>query len=221
MRIFSNQQIIILLFIVMSILIVIRRNESEGMQNYIDETTGILPGDGITSNNGQSRLDFGIDGGLKIVRILDTEGKIETKWIYNPEDNKMNNPIFQFENGKLSILNDNYDVKWTNNVKNGGAGCKLIMDDDGVLKIRNKLDVIIWQYPGIGEGFTSVSGSYIDFEADYYNRIKNPRKELNEKVERLQSLPRQSNLQKNAYTMRYILWATLALSMFLYLLFGS
>jgi len=210
MRKISNSQLILLLFIVISTVIVIHRKKFEGMQNYLDETSDISPGDGITSNNGQSRLEFGIDGSLKIVRILDTNGKIDTQMIYNAADNKINGPIFKFEEGKLSVLNRNYDVKWTNDIEDGGADCKLIMDDDGVLKIRNKLDVIIWQYPKTMEGFD-----------DYNSKITVPRKELNEKVEQLASLPSQSNLQKNAYAMRYILWVTLGCSMLFYLLFGS
>ena len=43
----------------------------------------------------------------------------------------------------------------------------------------------------------------------------------NGKVDTLKRLPDQSNLQRDASTMRFILWVTLASSMAFFLLFGS
>lgn len=222
MRIFSNQQLIILLFVIMSLLIVLRRNKSEGMQDSIAEDGAIFPGYGITSKNGQHRLEFGINGGLKIVSMPEPDGKITTKWLYNPGKKIVSEPKMKFNEGNLSILNEKDDVKWSNGLKFGGSGCKLIMDDDGILKVRNKSNVIVWKYPStIKEGMAKVSDYYVTFKSDYDANIKNKRDDLNAKVDDLKRLPEQSKLQRDASTMRFILFVTLASSMAFFLLFGS
>ena len=224
MRIFSNEQLIILLFVIMSLLIVLRRNKSEGMQDSIAEDGSILPGDGITSKNGQHRFEFGVNGGLKIVSMPESDGKVDTKWLYNPGTKFVVNPKMKFNEGNLSILNDKDETQWSNELKFGGAGCKLIMDDDGILKVRNKSNVVIWQFPKPSikkEGMAKVSDYYVTFKSDYDANIKTKRDDLNRKVDSLKRLPDQSNLQRDASTMRFILWVTLASSMAFFLLFGS
>jgi hypothetical protein len=192
------------------------------MQDSIAEDGAILPGYGITSKNDQHRLEFGVNGGLKIVSMPEPDGKITTKWLYNPGKKFVSEPKMKFDEGNLSILNEKDDTKWSNRLKFGGSGCKLIMDDDGILKVRNKSNVIVWQYPSpIKEGMAKVSDYYVTFKSDYDANIKNKRDDLNGKVDTLKRLPEQSKLQRDASTMRFILFVTLASSMAFFLLFGS
>lgn len=206
----------------MSLLIVLRGKKFEGM---IADNVSIMPGDGITSKNGQHRLEFGINGGLKIVSMPDSNGEVETKWLYDTGTKSVEDPKMKFEEGNLSILNGKDETKWSNGLKFGGAGCKLIMDDDGILKVRNTSNVVIWQFPKpeikIKEGMASTSDYYVTFKSDYDAKIKNKRSDLNQKVDALKSLPEKSKLQRDASTMQFILWTTLAASMAFFLLFGS
>jgi len=225
MRIFSNRQIIILLFIIISLLIVLRRKKSEGMQDSIAEDGTITPGYGITSKNGQHRLEFGVSGGLKIVSMPDSNGEIKTEWVYDPGEKFVTQPKLKFDSGNLSILDDKDKTSWSNEFKSDDSGFKLIMDDDGILKIRNKMNVIVWQFPKpetkIKEGMAKVSDYYVTFKSDYDANIKNKRDDLNRKVDTLKNLPDQSKRQRDASTMRFILWVTLASSMAFFLLYGS
>lgn len=198
----------------MSLFVVIHRKKSEGYKNYIEDDGAIERGDGITSKNGKHRLEFGQNGSLKIVSL----GKSTEKFLYRPDKKKkLKDPIMKFVDGRLSIHEGEGTKEiWSNKIKAGGAGCKLTMEDDGTLTVRNS--EVIWS-SNKKEGFNALDTA--GFPGDYDTRIKMKRDELNTNTEKLKSLPDQSNLKKDASTLQFILWATLASSLAFFLLFGS
>ena len=211
----------------MSLFVVIHRKKSEGYKNYIEDDGAIEPGHGITSKNRKHRLEFGQNGSLKIVslgksteKFLYRPGKSTEKFLYRPgKKKKLKDPIMKFVDGRLSIHEGEGTKEiWSNKIKAGGAGCKLTMEDDGTLTVRNS--EVIWS-SNKKEGFEfNVSGA-AGFPGDYDTNIKMKRDELNTNAEKLKSLPDQSNLKKDASTLQFILWATLASSLAFFLLFGS
>ncbi len=206
----------------MSLFVVIHRKKSEGYKNYIEDDGTIERGEGITSKNGKHRVEFEENGTLKIVS-LEKDGKTKEKILYEPDKKKkLKDPKTKFIDGRLSIHEgEGTKELWNNKIKAGGAGSKLTMEDDGTLTVRNSK--VIWSFPKMKmeEGFNFNVSDDTNFPSHYNTYIEQPRKELNETADTLKSLPDQSNLRKDASTLQFILWATLASSLAFFLLFGS
>ena len=159
MRVFSNSQLIILVFLLLSITIILKSKTSgEGFTNdTMQEGDTLKPGYGLTSKNGKYRLDFGLDGTLKIIQVatdetnaiaMDTDSiKVTTLWDSGLTSTKTVT-VLDFREGNLSVLDDTGNVRWDTKTKGaGGAGSKLVMGDDGVLTIYAADDTVIWSTP--------------------------------------------------------------------------
>ncbi len=205
-------------------LIVSKSVQYENMDTLVD-LQSLKPGYGLVSQNGKYKLDYGLDGTLEIIGLeTDKNGDIvmdkktntvKTKRIWDSRLKRVSNPegALTLENGKFTV----YDHKGDERIKPKGqedesGKSKLVMQNNGLLALYNKVGDIVWSVPKRApEGF--------DVNTDYDTKITQERNKLEEKTRnlvRLQSSENNSQMKWNILT--NILWSVIALSLFYYLL---
>ena len=209
MRVFSNQQIIILIFLLLSITIILKGKSNEGFTtDTMQEGDTLKPGYGLTSKNGKYRLDFGLDGTLKIIQVstdetntiaMDTDSiKVTTSWDSGVTSTKTVT-VLDFREGNLSVLDDAGNVRWDTKTKGaGGSGSKLVMGDNGVLTIYAADDTVIWSTPikeniPVKEGLMNVNLTDAEFAPRYKTDMTDKRALLQKKTDELVQLNNNTN----------------------------
>ena len=232
MRVFSNGQLIILVFLLLSITIILKSKTSEGFTNdTMQEGDTLKPGFGLISKNGKYRLDFGLDGTLKIIQVATDETnaivmgtdsiKVTTLWDSGVTPTKTGS-VLDFREGNLSVLDDAGNVRWETNTKGaGGAGSKSVIGDDGVLTIYAADDTVIWSTPitekiPVKEGLMNVNLTDAEFAPRYQADITDKRALLQKKTDELVQLNSQSNKMGMDRAIFLNILATVAASSMIY-----
>jgi len=175
----------------------------------MQEGDTLKPGYGLMSKNGKHRLDFGLDGTLKIIQVstdetnaiaMDTDSiKVTTSWDSGVTSTKTVT-VLDFREGNLSVLDDAGNVRWDTKTKGaGGAGSKLVIGDDGVLTIYAADETVIWSTPTtkkkipVKEGLMNVNLTDSEFAPKYQTDITDKRTLLQKKTDELVQLNSNSN----------------------------
>ena len=204
MRVFSNTQIIILIFLLLSMTIILKSKNNEGFTNdTLPEGSIMNSGSGLTSKNGKYRLDFGLDGTLKVIQLATDETnaivtdndsiKVSTKWNSGIKPVSYDSTL-ELTDGNLSVLDDKGQSRWDTKTKGaGGESSKLKMRDDGILAIYAFDNTVIWSSEKIliKEGLMSVTTK--NFESDYKTDITDKRALLKKNTDELVQLKDPSN----------------------------
>ena len=204
MRVFSNTQIIILIFLLLSMTIILKSKNNEGFTNdALPEGSIMNSGSGLTSKNGKYRLDFGLDGTLKVIQLATDETnaivtdndsiKVSTKWNSGIKPVSYDSTL-ELTDGNLSVLDDKGQSRWDTKTKGaGGESSKLKMRDDGILAIYAFDNTVIWSSEKIliKEGLMSVTTK--NFESDYKTDITDKRALLKKNTDELVQLKDPSN----------------------------
>ena len=229
MRVFSNTQIIILIFLLLSTTIILKSKYSEGLTNdTLPEGVALKSGSGLTSKNGRYRLDFGLDGTLKVVELAIDESnaivmeneaiKVNTKW--NPGLKPVAyDSVLEIRNGNLSVSDDRGQTRWESNTKGaGGDGGKLVMGNDGILAIYTFDNNVVWSSDVtlVKEGM-NVNTPDATFEPEYKAGITDKRTVLQKKTDELVQLNDPVNkIHMDSTTFINILATVVASSMIYY-----
>ena len=204
MRVFSNTQIIILIFLLLSMTIILKSKNNEGFTNdALPEGSIMNSGSGLTSKNGKYRLDFGLDGTLKVIQLATDETnaivtdndsiKVSTKWNSGIKPVTYDS-VLELTDGNLSVLDEKGQSRWDTKTKDtGGNSSKLKMRDDGILAIYGVDNIVIWSSEKIliKEGLMSVTTK--NFESDYKTDITDKRALLKKNTDELVQLKDPSN----------------------------
>ena len=231
MRVFSNYQLILLIFIFMSTILVSKSINYDNMDTLYDFQS-LQPGFGLVSKSGKNKMDYGKDGTLNIIRLkTDRDGNMqidrrtgmpitENVWGQgqNPGGALAPNPggagPLTLANGILSIYNSSGEnlVKqhwWGQTPRDEDGGSKLVMLDTGLLVLFNSAGgwAANWpEYPA--EGYEN-----------YTQDIANKRDELQKQTSELLRLKSNENKPKMDWSILVnILWTVIATSMLYYLI---
>jgi hypothetical protein len=233
MKVFSNKQLILLIFLLLSIIITLKCKTNEGLENASNDTLNkeivLQPGFDLTSKNGKYRLDFDLDGTLRVTQLAIDEDnaivlkngsiKVENKWDSGVKPVEYDS-ILEFKDGNLSILDDKKQTRWSTNTKGaGGEGSKLVMNDDGILTIYTFDNKVIWSSAKVSmkEGLAiNVNTKDSEFLPAYETNIATPRSSLQKKTDELVQLKNHNNTDVNSAIFTNILATVLASSMIYY-----
>lgn len=230
MRVFSNYQLILLIFILMSTLVLSKSVRYDTMDTLVD-LQSLKPGFGLTSKNGKYKMDYGTDGTLNIIGIVtDNNGnfvfdkktglvKTEVIWGSRIKRTSATEGALTLEDGVLNV----YDHKGDERTKSKGSedergGSKLVMQDNGLLVIYNSDGKVTWSAPSKApeEGFT-IDGSFDD--TDYSEKIRAERDVLQDKTRELIHMKSKESTDRMNWTILVnILWTVIASSLLYYLL---
>ena len=207
----------------------------EGVSNdTLPEGGSLKSGSGLTSKNNKYRLDFGLDGTLKVTElatdetnaiVMDNDSiKVNTKWDSGIKPVTYDS-VLEIRDGNLSVLDDKGQSRWDTNTKGaGGDGTKLIMRDDGILAIYTFDNKVVWSSDKISikEGLMNVNTIDAIFEPAYNTDIKDKRTLLQKKTDELVQLNDPINkIHTNSSTFANILATVVASSMIYYAVMQS
>ena len=206
MRVFSNTQIIILIFLLLSMTIILKSKYNEGFTNdTLPEGSIMNSGSGLTSKNGKYRLDFGLDGTLKVIQLATDETnaivtdndsiKVSTKWNSGIKPVTYDS-VLELTDGNLSVLDEKGQSRWDTKTKDtGGNSSKLKMRDDGILAIYGVDNIVIWSSEKIliKEGLMNVNTTDAIFDPKYKTDIADKRALLKKNTDELVQLKDPSN----------------------------
>ena len=184
--------------------IILKSKNNEGFTNdALPEGSIMNSGSGLTSKNGKYRLDFGLDGTLKVIQLATDETnaivtdndsiKVSTKWNSGIKPVSYDSTL-ELTDGNLSVLDDKGQSRWDTKTKGaGGESSKLKMRDDGILAIYAFDNTVIWSSEKIliKEGLMSVTTK--NFESDYKTDITDKRALLKKNTDELVQLKDPSN----------------------------
>ena len=231
MRVFSNYQLILLIFIFMSTIVLSKSVKYDTLDTLYDFQS-LQPGFGLVSKSGKYKMDYGRDGTMNVIRLkTDRDGNMqidrrtgmpitENVWGQGqkPEGAPGPNPggagPLTLANGILSIYNSSGEslVKqhwWGDTPRDEEGGSKLVMLDTGLLALYNSAGNIVANWPeNPAEGYEN-----------YTKDITNKRDELQKQTSELLRLKSNENKPKMDWTiLAYILWTVIASSLLYYLL---
>ena len=181
--------------------IILKSKNNEGFTNdTLPEGTVLKSGSGLTSKNGKYRLDFGLDGTLKVIQLVTDETnaivtdndsiKVSTKWNSGIKPVTYDSTL-ELTDGNLSVLDDKGQNRWDTKTKGGGGeSSKLKMRDDGILAIYAFDNTVIWYSDKImvKEGLMNVNTRDSTFGPTYTTDIDNKRALLKQKTDELVQL---------------------------------
>jgi len=215
--------------LLLSTTIILKSKYSEGLTNdTLPEGVALKSGSGLTSKNGRYRLDFGLDGTLKVVELAIDESnaivmeneaiKVNTKW--NPGLKPVAyDSVLEIRNGNLSVSDDRGQTRWESNTKGaGGDGGKLVMGNDGILAIYTFDNNVVWSSDVtlVKEGM-NVNTPDATFEPEYKVGITDKRTLLQKKTDELVQLKDPVNkIHMDSTTFVNILATVVASSMIYY-----
>ena len=226
MRIFSNNQIIILIFLVVSVFILLKSKgkNTDGFdalsKDTLTEDGTLIPGSGLTSKNGKYRLDYGLDGKMTVIQLeIDASGNVPTDdgslTVNTIWDAKIKSPtndsIIEFKGGNVSVVDDKDDVLWSANTK---VGSRLVINDDGALTIYDNDDNVIWSSV-VSEGM-AIGDPINTFTQEYKAKITDVRNDIKTKKYELAQL--QDHTQNNYVILTNLTLTVLASSMIYYII---
>ena len=213
--------------------IVLKSKNNEGLEGVSNDTLpeggSLKSGSGLTSKNNKYRLDFGLDGTLKVIElatdetnaiVMDNDSiKVNTKWDSGIKPVTYDS-VLEIRDGNLSVLDDVRNSRWDTNTKGaGGDGTKLIMRDDGILAIYTFDNNVVWSSDKISikEGLMNVNTTDAIFEPAYNTDIKDKRTLLQKKTDELVQLKDPVNkIHMDSTTFINILATVVASSMIYY-----
>jgi hypothetical protein len=186
----------------------------------------LKPGYGLTSNNGQYKLEYGSDGTLNVIGIVtDKNGnlvkdkktntvKTENIWKSKIKGASQIEGEGQLiiENGLLNVYNSKGESRFgPKGIKDENGGSKLVMEDNGSLVLYDSEGQPTWSSE---EGFT---GKFTRDE--YTNDITNQRINLQEKTRDLHRLATDETDEKmNRNVLINILLTIIASGLFYFLI---
>lgn len=166
MATFTKQHIGIALFAIAIIVVgVFKPKQLEFIaQDTLADGEVLEPGDGLI--NGPYRLNYELDGTLKIVELISKTG--ELKVVDTISNKKVSKSQLSFIDGNLAISTETADgdekIRWQTKTEAKGANV-LKLRDDGILAIMNAQGKTIWVSSGrIREGFDRFNPSDADFK---------------------------------------------------------
>lgn len=185
------------------------------------------PGDGLI--NGPYRLNYDLDGTLKIVELISKTG--ELKVVDTISNKKVSKSQLSFIDGNLAISTETADgdekIRWQTKTEAKGANV-LKLNEKGILSIRNAQGKTIWVSSGkVKDGFTTfnLSGTdNTDKQTDLTTKttqLKTDTNELNAKITELNHLGNPSlnisKMQMDTTIYLSILWTALASALIYYI----
>ena len=164
MATFTKQHIGIALFAIAIIVVgVFKPKQLEFIaQDTLADGEVLEPGDGLI--NGKYRLNYELDGTLKIVELISKTG--ELKVVDTISNKKVSKSQLSFIDGNLAISTETADgdekIRWQTKTEAKGANV-LKLRDDGILAIMNAQGKTIWVSSGrIREGFDKFDSTKVE-----------------------------------------------------------
>jgi hypothetical protein len=222
MRVFSNYQLILLIFLFMTTIVLTKSVNHDNMDTLYDSQS-LEPGFGLTSKSGKYKMDYGRDGTFNVLRIVtnkngdvvtDRKGVVKTETVWASRERRIRNAEgpFTLEDGVLKIFNNKGDERWKKGKDDERGGSKLIMQDNGLLVLYDSDGKKIWSVPS-----RSPEG-YENYETDIEDKRDELEKQTNELI-RLKSLESNENKSRmNWSILANILWTVIATSLIYYLI---
>ncbi len=228
MATFTKQHIGIALFAIAIIVVgVFKPKQLEFIaRDTLADGEVLEPGDGLI--NGPYRLNYDLDGTLKIVQLSKTG---ELKVVDTISNKKVSKSQLSFIDGNLAISTETADgdekIRWQTKTEAKGANV-LKLRDDGILAIMNAQGKTIWVSSGkIKDGFTTFNltgtdetGKRTDLTTKT-TQLKTDTNELNAKITELNHLGNPSlnisKMQMDTTIYLSILWTALASALIYYI----
>ena len=185
------------------------------------------PGDGLI--NGPYRLNYDLDGTLKIVELISKTG--ELKVVDTISNKKVSKSQLSFIDGNLAISTETADgdekIRWQTKTEAKGANV-LKLNEKGILSIRNAQGKTIWVSSGkMKDGFTTFNLTETDDTCKQTDlttkttQLKTDTNELNAKITELNHLGNPSlnisKMQMDTTIYLSILWTALASALIYYI----
>lgn len=223
MRVFSNYQLILLIFLFMTTIVLSKSVNHDNMDTLYDSQS-LKPGYGLTSKSGKYRMDYGIDGTFNILRIVtnqngdvvtDRKGNVKTENVWASRERRVRNAEgpFILEDGIIKIFNNKGDERWEQGKDDEAGGSKLVMQDNGLLVLYNSAGNKVWSAPS-----RAPEEGYENYETDIEDKRDELQKHTSELI-RLQSSEANENKSKMDWSILVnILWTVIASSLIYYLL---
>jgi len=224
MRVFSNYQLILLIFVFMSTILVSKSVNYDTMDTLYEYQT-INPGYGLTSKSGKYKLDYGADGTFNILRLATDRdgnmafdrktGMMKTENVYSPlRPNPGNAGPMTLVDGKLTVFNKKGEEVWgPAGADDEGGNSKLVILDTGLLALYNSAGTIVGSWPdgGPAEG-------YVNYQQNIADKRDELQKQTNELL-RIQSTKTNENKSKMDWSILVnILWTVIASTLLYYLI---
>ena len=224
MATFTKQHIGIALFAIAIIVIgVFKPKQLEFIaQDTLADGEVLEPGDGLI--NGAYRLNYDLDGTLKIVELISKTG--ELKVVDTISNKKVSKSQLSFIDGNLAISTETADgdekIRWQTKTEAKGANV-LKLNEKGILSIRNAQGKTIWVSSGkVKDGFTTFGSNENSQTLDTKTtQLKTDTNELNAKITELDHLGNPSlnisKMQMDTTIYLSILWTALASALIYYI----
>ena len=229
MATFTKQHIGIALFAIAIIVVgVFKPKQLEFIaRDTLADGEVLEPGDGLI--NGPYRLNYDLDGTLKIVELISKTG--ELKVVDTISNKKVSKSQLSFIDGNLAISTETADgdekIRWQTKTEAKGANV-LKLNEKGILSIRNAQGKTIWVSSGkMKDGFTTFNLTETDDTCKQTDlttkttQLKTDTNELNAKITELNHLGNPSlnisKMQMDTTIYLSILWTALASALIYYI----